>query len=184
MGNNYTVKSKYYGGYPASYLKRVKALFPDKKRVLHIFSGKVDVEIMPGDTVDINESLNPTFLDDAQTLKNVPLENYDLILCDPPYSVEDSMRYGTPMISRNKVMRALARVNAGTHIVWLDQALPMYRKDQFRTVFEVGMTKSTNHRYRQVIIFEKVGAQSENAEIKQRKKKTSGGPDLFEEMEA
>ena len=27
MGNNYRVKSKYYGGYPAGYLKRVKACF-------------------------------------------------------------------------------------------------------------------------------------------------------------
>jgi hypothetical protein len=32
MGNDYRVTSKYYGGYPAGYLKRIKSLFPDKKR--------------------------------------------------------------------------------------------------------------------------------------------------------
>ena len=41
MGNDYRVKSGYYGGYPAGYLRRVKALFPDKKKVLHLFSGRI-----------------------------------------------------------------------------------------------------------------------------------------------
>ena len=54
MGNSYHVGSGYYGGYPAGYLRRVRALFPDKRRVLHLFSGKVDLKVLPGDTVDIN----------------------------------------------------------------------------------------------------------------------------------
>ena len=33
MGNDYRVRSAYYGGYPAGYLRRVRALFPDKRRV-------------------------------------------------------------------------------------------------------------------------------------------------------
>ena len=88
MGNDYRVKSTYHGGYPAGYLKRVKSLFPDKKHVLHLFSGKVDLVTFPGDTVDLNPSLSPTYVDDAQTLTRVPLEHYDLALADPPYSVE------------------------------------------------------------------------------------------------
>jgi hypothetical protein len=55
MGNDYRVKSQYYGGYPATYLCRIKALFPDKKRVLHLFSGRVDLDTFPGDTVDITQ---------------------------------------------------------------------------------------------------------------------------------
>ena len=47
MGNDYRVKSEYYGGYPAGYLRRVRALFPDKKRTLHLFSGKVDLTAFP-----------------------------------------------------------------------------------------------------------------------------------------
>src|SRR5271168_2152338 len=92
MGNDYRVKSSYYGGYPAGYLRRIRALFPDKSRVLHLFSGKVDLAALPGDTVDVNAALRPTYIDDAQSLRAVPLERYDLVLADPPYSVEDAER--------------------------------------------------------------------------------------------
>ena len=157
MGQNYTVQTGYYGGYPAGYLRRVKALFPDKERVLHLFSGRVDLSVLPGDTVDVNPDLNPTFVDDAQGLHNVPLAPYDLVLADPPYSVEDCDHYKTSMIKRNKVMAALGRgLSSGAHVVWLDQVLPMYRKDQFEIGGVVGMVKSTNHRFRVVTIFKKL----------------------------
>jgi hypothetical protein len=156
MGNDYRVKTGYYGGYPAGYLRRIRALFPDKRRVLHLFSGKVDLTALPGDTVDINPNLNPTYVDDAQTLQRVPLETYDLILADPPYSIEDAERYQTTMVKRNTVMRALQRAPAGAHIVWLDQVLPMYRKDVFAIGGVIGMVKSTNHRFRVVTVFERL----------------------------
>lgn len=156
MGNDYRVKSTYYGGYPAGYLNRVKALFPDRRHALHLFSGKVDTAVMPGDTVDINAENKPTYVDDAQTLKKVPLGIYGLVLADPPYSVEDSEHYQTTMIKRNVVMRALGEgLNAGAYVVWLDQVLPMYRKDQFSLEAAIGMMKSTNHRFRMVSIFRK-----------------------------
>jgi hypothetical protein len=155
MGNAYGVKSGYYGGYPAGYLKRIRALFPDKKNPLHIFSGRVDQSAWSGDTVDLNEDVEPTFLDDVQSLENVPLQNYDIILADPPYSVEDSEHYKPTMVKRNKVMKALSRVKPGTHIVWLDQVLPMYRKDTWKMIGVIGMVKSTNHRFRVITIFER-----------------------------
>lgn len=155
MGNDYRVSSGYYGGYPATYLRRVRAMFPDKKRVLHLFSGKVDLVAFPGDTVDINADLNPTYVDDAQSLLNVPLEHYDLVLADPPYSVEDAEHYKTTMVKRNVVMRALARLQPGAHIVWLDQVKPIYRKDTFDMIGEIGISKSTNHRYRVVTFFQR-----------------------------
>ena len=153
MGNDYRVKSTYYGGYPAGYLRRVKALFPDKRRTLHLFSGQVDLSAFPGDTVDINAGLNPTYVDDAQTMMHVPLETYDLVLADPPYSVEDAEHYQTTMVKRNVVMRALQRLPLGAHVVWLDQVLPMYRKDKFEQEAAIGMWKSTNHRFRGITIF-------------------------------
>lgn len=157
MGNAYGVKSGYYGGYPHGYLKRIKALFPDKDRALHVFSGRVDQSAWPGDTVDLNPDMEPTYLDDAQSLEQVPLSNYDIVLADPPYSVEDSEHYKPTMVKRNKVMSALAGVNPGTPVVWLDQVLPMYRKDQWRIVGVIGMVKSTNHRFRVITIFERKG---------------------------
>lgn len=156
MGNNYTVKSTYYGGYPHGYLRRIKALFPDKRHVLHLFSGKVDTETFPGDTVDINAANDPTYVDDAQTLENVPLETYDLCMADPPYSVEDAEHYQTTMVKRNLVMRALTRLPSGAHIVWLDQVLPMYRKDTFCVDAVIGMVRSTNHRFRVITIFRRL----------------------------
>ncbi len=159
MGNDYRVKSAYYGGYPAGYLRRVRALFPDKRRALHLFSGKVDLAAFPGDTVDLNPAMNPTFVDDAQTLANVPLGGYDLVLADPPYSVEDCEHYGTSMVKRNTVLRALARLPADAHVVWLDQVLPMYRKDTFAIEATIGMWKSTNHRFRGITVFRRLAPQ-------------------------
>jgi hypothetical protein len=132
MGNRWSSKAGYYGGYPGDYLKRIRALFPDKERVLHLFSGKVDLSIMPGDTVDIRPELNPTFVDDAQKLEAVPLEQYDLVLADPPYNVEDAEHYGTSFVKRDKVMRALERLPPGCHIMGLDQVFPRYRKVALR----------------------------------------------------
>lgn len=155
MGNNYRVRTGYYGGYPHGYLKRVRSMFPEKKRALHVFSGRVDQSAWPGDTVDLNPDMQPTYLDDAQSLESVPLGDYDIILADPPYSVEDAEHYQPTMVKRNKVMKALAQCHPGTHVVWLDQVLPMYRKDQWKIIGVIGMVKSTNHRFRVVTIFER-----------------------------
>lgn len=158
MGNDYRVRSGYYGGYPAGYLRRVAALFPDRRRVLHVFSGAVDLGAMPGDTVDCNPSLSPTFVADAHDLSRVPLADYDLILADPPYSIEDAERYRTTMVKRNVVMRSLAAGAAsGARVVWLDQVLPMYRKAEWDIEAVVGIVKSTNHRFRVMTIFRRRG---------------------------
>ncbi len=156
MGNDYRVQTGYYGGYPAGYLRRIRSMFPDKRRVLHLFSGRVDLTALPGDTVDINPDLSPTYVDDAQRLERVPLREYDLVLADPPYSIEDAERYKTTMVKRNTVMSALQGLTSGAHVVWLDQVLPMYRKDSFRIEAIIGMVKSTNHRFRVVTVFCKI----------------------------
>lgn len=161
MGNDYRVRSGYYGGYPAGYLRRIAALFPDRRRVLHVFSGKVDLRAMPGDTVDLNGANAPTWVADAHDLTAVPLDGYDLVLADPPYSVEDAVRYQTTMVKRNVVMRSLAAGMApGARVVWLDQVLPMYRKDEWAVEAVIGMVKSTNHRFRVTTIFRRLATSS------------------------
>lgn len=158
MGNDYRVKSGYYGGYPAGYLRRIAALFPDRERVLHVFSGQVDTAALPGNTVDINPATAPTWVADAHHLhEHVPLHAYDLVLCDPPYSVEDAEHYQTTMVQRNVVMKSLgAGMRTGARVVWLDQVLPMYRKDQWKMEAAIGMVKSTNHRFRVVTVFQRL----------------------------
>ncbi len=159
MGNDYRVKSTYYGGYPAGYLRRIKALFPEKvaRETLHLFSGKVDQSVVAGATVDLSPANDPDYIDDAQTLTRVPLEDFTFVLADPPYSVEDCDHYKTTMVKRNVVLKALGvRLPVGAFVVWLDQVLPMYRKDQFAIDAVIGMVKSTNHRFRVVTVFRKL----------------------------
>jgi hypothetical protein len=61
------------------------------------------------------------------------------------------------MVRRNLVLKALAaRAVVGTHLVWLDQVLPMYRKDQWKIEAVIGVVRSTNHRFRVVTIFKKI----------------------------
>lgn len=57
------------------------------------------------------------------------------------------------MVKRNVVMKALAKSQSGTHVVWLDQVLPMYRKDEWEVEAVIGMVKSTNHRFRVIVVF-------------------------------
>jgi hypothetical protein len=157
MGNNYTVKSTFYGGYPHGYLKRIKALFPDKQKTLHLFSGRVSTSDFPGITVDVNPALIPDYVDNAETLELVPFDGVDLVMADPPYSTEDSVHYGTPMVNRNRVLKALSKkLDSGAHIVWLDQVLPMYRKEELAIEGLIGMCKSTNHRFRMVVVFRRL----------------------------
>lgn len=179
MGNDYRVKSAYYGGYPAGYLRRVAALFPDRRRVLHVFSGKVDLAAMPGDTVDVNPDLEPTYIANAHDLGSVPLDRYDLVLADPPYSVEDAERYQTTMVKRNVVMRSLAAGMAeGARVVWLDQVLPMYRKDEWTIEAVIGMVKSTNHRFRVVTVFRRLESPFRGKQLVHRSKERATQPAL------
>lgn len=179
MGNDYRVKSAYYGGYPAGYLRRVAALFPDRRRVLHVFSGKVDLAAMPGDTVDVNPDLEPTYIANAHDLASVPLDHYDLVLADPPYSVEDAERYQTTMVKRNVVMRSLAAGMAeGARVVWLDQVLPMYRKDEWTIEAVIGMLKSTNHRFRVVTVFRRLESPFRGKQLIKRSKEGAAQPAL------
>lgn len=172
MGQNYTVKTGYYGGYPHGYLQRVMAMFPDAKRVLHLFSGCVEKTAPEHVTFDMNPDRKPDVVGNAERLSEYAPGPFDLILADPPYSVEDCEHYGTPMVSRSKVVKECFRVLApGGHLVWLDQVFPMFRKVEtplVGTIYlreelpegmvqagEIGMVKSTNHRVRAVFMFRK-----------------------------
>lgn len=203
MGNDYRVKSGYYGGYPAGYLPRVMSMFPDAKRILHLFSGCVEKTDDRFITFDINPERKPDICGDAERLSEYlgitgtfeydkasgclfcricgkeyrrgcrHGDVFDLILADPPYSVEDCEHYGTPMVSRSKVIKECVRVLVpGGVMVWLDQVFPMFRKDELdligtiyaradlpeglEHVGEIGMVKSTNHRVRAVFMFQRV----------------------------
>ena len=157
IGNFYRNKSRYYGAYPHSYLKRIKSMFPDCKTTLHLFSGSLTKEDVGNEIrFDINNQYDPTIVGDAYKLSKYFEECFDLILADPPYSNEDAKQYGTAMINRNEVVKECVKIlKPNGFLVWLDQVYPMYRKSELRLVGTIGLIRSTNHRVRMVFIFQK-----------------------------
>jgi hypothetical protein len=156
IGNNYAKKADIYGGFPGNLLKRIAALMRDRQRPLHLFAGKVDLSVLPGDTLDIRPELNPTFCCNGEAMPDVPLHLYDLVVADPPYSASDAERYGVLMVNRNKVIRELSeRLPPGAFVVWLDQVYPMYDGARLRPEAAIGIWGSTNHRIRGLTIFRK-----------------------------
>jgi hypothetical protein len=155
IGNNYK-GSGYHGSYPSSYLKRITSLFPDCKKVLHLFSGSLP-EDKRYTRVDIKPELKPEILCDAEELSNhIDPESYDIIYADPPYTNSDALQYGTPMCNRNKVLKECYKIlKPGGYVCWMDMVLPMYSKEAFQRIGEISISRSTNHRVRTVFIFQK-----------------------------
>ena len=152
MGNNYTTKTDLYGAYPYGYLERIHTLYPlIKGKTLHLFSGSLP-DSEDYDKVDYNTGL------DAESFSDIiPNDFYELILSDPPYSVEDCDHYGCCMVKRNVVFKECFKVlKKGGILIWLDQVLPNYKETEFKVVGRIGMVKSTNHRFRVITIFKKV----------------------------
>ena len=150
MGNNYTTKTDLYGAYPYGYLNRIHSLFPKTNKMLHLFSGSLP-DSDEYDKVDFKTGI------DAHTMSEIiPNDYYNLILADPPYSIEDCDHYGCCMIKRNIVFKECYKVLEKNGIlIWLDQVLPNYKKDEFDIIGRIGMVKSTNHRFRVITIFKK-----------------------------
>lgn len=161
LGNNYHVKTGYYGGYPHGYLDRVRSLFSDirAEKTLHLFSGQVSA--LPGEiTFDCREENKPNVVGRAEHLREYFYDHvkFNLILADPPYSVEDAEHYGTPLVNRKKVIGECHKVlKPGGFLVWLDQVFPMFSKRDWHLAGTIGIVKSTNHRVRFAFIFQREG---------------------------
>lgn len=161
IGQDYRNKTRYYGAYPAGYLDRVLALFPDlpsfhspmgRPRHLHVFSGSLPA----GDYVRCDLRQDAEIQASVYDLNPAAHGRYDLVLADPPYSAADAEKYGTAMVDRRRAMAALARVTRiGGFLVWLDTVWPMHRKDEWVTVGRIGVVRSTNHRVRLVSLFQR-----------------------------
>jgi hypothetical protein len=157
IGNGFEKKTNYYGAFQGNFLKRIAALFPDRKRELHLFAGKVDNATLAGDTLDIRPDLALTFCVNAETCEGVPLAEYDFVLADPPYSTSDAERYGTIMVNWNKVVATLAAgLPSGAYVAWLDQVYPMLSKTVLKPEAVIGIVGSTNHRFRVLTVFRRL----------------------------
>ena len=162
LGNNYAKANNYYGGYQGNYLKRIKALFPEKKSILHLYAGQIDDTDFPGDKVDINPQSDEIMYADARKLSEYVDAKYDLIIADPPYGQdrleEYRKRYGCNAETLNvkQVFREMYKVTLPkAHVVWLDWARPFYRNIEWKEIGAILYRGSTGHKDRVVNIYER-----------------------------
>lgn len=156
LGQYWKNATRYYGAYPHSFLERVHALFPEieQRDVLHVFNGSLPKGEYT--RLDINPACQPELVGSVYDVAQLTSRSFRLIVADPSYSAADAKRYGTKSIDRGKATRALAQVvKPGGHLVWLDTAWPMYRKELWRYYGAIEIRRSTNQRLRGVSLFER-----------------------------
>jgi SAM-dependent methyltransferase len=145
---------KLYGQYPPTFLARALALFPQAQDVLHIPSGTIEGN---GVTVDrmVDDVRKPMIVADAGAL---PFrgETFDLVLSDPPYSREDSAKYGCPPWPQKKAMAEAHRVlRVGGHLGVLHLRYPSYRRKDWELVGLIAVVTGFQRATRIFSLFEK-----------------------------
>ena len=154
----------YYGEYPHTVKERILALFPDCKKIIHLFSGVIQDDKQKRldpkfqvITYDINPDLKPTICDDVRNLKKYRevFEDVDLVIADPPYEEKDFKKYNQKPFNKAKVIRDLGEVMpSGSFLAWLDVIVPMYSKEVWNLLGHIGLVVSTNTRVRMWTLWE------------------------------
>jgi len=149
-------KQHYYGQYPGGFLKRLQAMFPNAKTVLHAFSGMVEKGTFSNAheyTIDINPHLSPDIIAKVEDFTS-PLR-FDLILADPPYTKDDAAKYGFPPPNKKKCVENLAKhLQPSGSLCWLDTFLPP-KIPLLLFVGTIAIMQSRNHRVRMLSIFKR-----------------------------
>lgn len=147
-------KAIYYGQFPSTFVKRVTTAFPPASvRFLHLCCGRchidgaVNVDMMPLPEVDIvGNAEGPLPLGD---------KTFDVVLIDPPYSEEDSKKYGVPrLVKAGKVMKEAGRLlDDGGWLLWLDEKYPSYRRKEWALTGLIGIVTGFERRSRILSMF-------------------------------
>ena len=148
------MRSHFYGQYPLTYLKRVLALFPSAKDILHCPSGTITG---PGVTVDLicDDQRKPQHIAKAEALPFAD-NSFDLYISDPPYSNEDSKKYGTPPWKSRAAMNEAKRVlRPGGHYCLLHVRYPSFKRNDWNFVGLIGVVTGANRVVRLLSIFRK-----------------------------
>ena len=98
-----SMRGKSGGRYPYHYLEMIDYIFGREENTIHVCSGSIqgrNATSLPSSpfTVDINPSLNPDYVGDAQKLNGIANGIYARWLCDPPYNRRNAEKmYGTEL---------------------------------------------------------------------------------------
>jgi hypothetical protein len=158
-------KIKYYGAYPAGFLHRARELLgiTINDSLLHVCGGMARQYTMRGfgpndKTLDINKELNPDLCWDL-TQFDIPVDPHPwpAILADPPYSVEDAVKYGTassyPEPSK-LLTNCINAVRVGGRVGFLHYIWPRPPKNA-RSVACIGVIVGFGNRMRCYSVFER-----------------------------
>ena len=129
-GTSWT-RVRLHGQYPPTFLKRALALFPDATNVLHCPSGTIEGN---GITVDLKtcDVRRPMIQADAGSLPFAD-NTFDLWLSDPPYTSEDSAKYGCKPFPLGLMIKEAARViKPNGYLGVLHTYYPSYRKNNWK----------------------------------------------------
>ena len=122
-----------HGQYPPGFLKRALALFPtlDHSRLLHCPSGTLTG---PGVTLDavVDKVRKPQHKGLCDNMI-FPDNSFDVLLSDPPYTKEDSKKYGCKPWPWKGFMRKAKRVIAPNgYLCVLDTKYPQIKKSEWK----------------------------------------------------
>ena len=164
---------KYYGAYLGGFVERARALLGcrPEEPVLHVCGGKAKLypysnpgrAVGPNDcTLDLDESLNPDFLQDARDPFPTTAPDgtpWGAILMDPPYSIDDSTFYKPGMEVYPKpnllVKNALNALQVGRRVGIIHYIVPQHPKKMSMFVACVGVFCGFNNRARAFSVFER-----------------------------
>lgn len=149
-------KSRLYGDYPPTFLKRARSLFPDldESRLLHCPSGSLNG--VGGVTVDLvrDEKRHPQIIASADDLPFSD-NSFDLVLSDPPYSKADSEKYGTPHYPLKRSFNEFRRVlSPRGYLGLLHFYYPTFRRADWDMVALIGVCTGSNRKMRMFAIFQ------------------------------
>lgn len=149
-------KAIYYGQYPQTFVKRVKAMFPEES-MLHLCCGRCHID----GALNVDLKLLPEVDLVGNAEGPLPLEGgtFDVILIDPPYSEEDSTRYGVPrLVNARKVMTESSRLLVpGGWLLWLDEKYPTFKKKEWALRGVIAVISGAGRRTRVLSMFQRPG---------------------------
>ncbi len=164
IGGLFKNATRYPGAYPRTYVERVRSMFPEirDRHVLHLYAGslpkakytRLDLKPETGAEIIGNIVDLPALL--AAHPRRGP---FRLVMADPPYAGQARKRYDTAPVESWRVFQAMAAAfQPGTHVVWLDTAVPLYQKEQWLRWGDIAIERSTGHARRGAAFFERRAA--------------------------